>query len=279
MNSSSLKMTPEKEKSVKKLLDAKGFEFFGQDHAFWHARSGGVHVIFYRSGSVVIQGSQGEREIWAGRISGDAAVKVMPAATVLGLDESGKGDYFGPLVLAGAVVSPENEEAVRMSGVRDSKVLSNDAVTKAFLKIQNALPSVARVIEPEEYNALYLKHGNVTRLLVAEYDGIIRKLKKEKPGLVILDQFPMTHDQKEKLRRDHPEIRIETKAEKYPAVALASVIARHHFIHWLNQATRTYGLDLPFGCGPRAAALFSRLKKQKAPFFHQVAKTHFREQD
>ena len=90
--------------------------------------------------------------------------RLAPAGTI-GTDESGKGDYFGPLVVAGVYVPDGGREVLAALGVRDSKTLSDGQVERLARAVREAYPTAVVAIGPERYNALYAKVGNLNRLL------------------------------------------------------------------------------------------------------------------
>ena len=108
----------------------------------------------------------------------------------LGTDESGKGDYFGPLVVAGLFL-PEGQEAVLAElGVRDSKKFSDARVQEMAQLLQRGYTYSLVVIGPEKYNALYAKMKNLNRLLAWAHARVIENiLEKVDCRRVITDQF------------------------------------------------------------------------------------------
>jgi ribonuclease HIII len=270
--------------AVKEMLRNYGFRFADQEHAFWHAETGGSHVIFYRNGTVLLQGRDPAGEKWYRELTGgDADETFGPAGAgkqdkVLGLDESGKGDYFGPLVLAGAVVSVKDEKALKTAGVEDSKNLYDSKIKSVFLKLKEKTEFQVRVIEPEEYNELYSVHKNLNRLMMDEYKKLIGKFSLKKYDRIILDQFSSSDKQNQDLKNSlSKEILIVTKGESNTSVALASIVARYHFIDWIAKASGRLGFEVPIGSGPLSGDLFRRLKNGgDRKLFLSVAKAHFK---
>src|SRR3989441_11752821 len=108
----------------------------------------------------------------------------------IGIDESGKGDYFGPLVIAGVYVAREQEEQLRAAGVRDSKTLSDKKATALAEQIRALCPSTIVVIGPERYNSLHASFKNLNRLLAWGHARAIENLLEHVScDRVVADQF------------------------------------------------------------------------------------------
>jgi ribonuclease HIII len=267
--------------AVKEKLQKEGFSFSEQEHAFWHAESGGTHIIFYRSGTVLLQGKDHEREKWFEVLRGTGPGGKKDAGhndRVLGLDESGKGDFFGPLVLAGAVVSGHDHKELSGIGVEDSKKLSDGKIKDIFRKLRDHAEFQVRVIEPEEYNRLYTVHKNLNRLMMDEYKKLIGKFGADRYDRIILDQFSSSDRQNSDLRHSlDKEILIVTRAESNASVALASIVARYHFVDWIERTSRRVGFEIPIGSGPVSGQLFRKLKNgTDRELFLSLAKAHFK---
>ena len=81
----------------------------------------------------------------------------------LGIDESGKGDFFGPLVVAGVFVDGTLPRQLLDLGVKDSKQITSDQKALDLADAIKDLITLDRcnviVISPEKYNELYVKFG------------------------------------------------------------------------------------------------------------------------
>ncbi|MBR2144169.1 MAG: ribonuclease HIII, partial [Akkermansia sp.] len=161
-----------------------------------------------------------------------------------GVDESGKGDYFGPLVVAG-VYSDERcaAELVRL-GCKDSKSIPDDKKIHAIAeKIKKTAGVVYEVIciGPRRYNELYSEMGNLNRLLAWGHARVIAALHEKVPTCprALSDQFANEWVLKRALGQRHIPVQLEqrTKAESDVAVAAASILARDRFVQWVQQAS------------------------------------------
>jgi ribonuclease HIII len=196
----------------------------------------------------------------------------------IGVDESGKGDYFGPLVIAACYVGPEH--LAELDGVKDSKKLTDALALKLSLTIKRVCPHALVVIGPAKYNELYAKIANLNRLLAWGHARAIEDiLGKVECDHVISDQFADPSGLKRALMEKGRTVRLESRvrAEADIAVAAASVLARAEFLRRLKGLADQWETELPKGAGAnvdQAARVFVANKgRENLP---QVAKMHFK---
>lgn len=196
----------------------------------------------------------------------------------IGVDESGKGDYFGPLVVAACLMTPEAE--AHLTSLRESKALSDRAVLSLEKEIKEHCPHEIVLISPAKYNELYEKLRNLNKLLAWGHARAIESLLQKHPTEeVICDQFASADTLRKALMAQgcSANVHIRVRAEDDPAVAAASVLARARFLSYLQWASKTWGVSLPKGAGEgvlHAAKHFIALHG-----FHnlkEVAKLHFK---
>jgi ribonuclease HIII len=172
----------------------------------------------------------------------------------MGIDESGKGDFFGPLVVAGAYVDPELAKVMREMNVRDSKTITSDDkaldMGRDLRKLLGRRFSVVR-IGPEAYNRLYAKMRNVNRILAWGHARCIENMLDVLPDCprAISDQFGSKEQVERALMKKGRKIELvqRHKAESDLAVAAASVIAREIFLRSLMDLEKQYSLRFPKG--------------------------------
>jgi len=203
-----------------------------------------------------------------------------PAGTI-GTDESGKGDYFGPLVVAGVCVPADGREALAALGVRDSKTLSDGQAERLARAVREAYPIAVVAIGPERYNALYAKVGNLNRLLAWAHARVIENLLERIPECreAISDQFGDARVLERALLERGRRISLtqRPRAESDPVVAAASIVARAEFLRRLDALSARFGMPLPKGAGPPVlAAGRAFVARHGADALGQVAKLHFR---
>lgn len=216
-----------------------------------------------------------------------------------GSDESGKGDYFGPLVVACCYVDEEICEKLREAGVKDCKQMTDKAVLAAGAKIRKLLgPDRWAFVKigPAAYNRLYAKIKNVNRLLAWAHGTCIESLLEKRPGCpkVVVDQFARTEDvMKRAMKERGKKIVLEQrhKAESDIAVAAASVVARELFLRSLIASLPDYGLAaatetdpvgaIPKGSSdPRIRELAEKCVREKGPgWIMEHCKAHFQTTD
>lgn len=205
---------------------------------------------------------------------------VSPAAGRIGTDESGKGDYFGPLVIAGFFL-PEGQEAVLAEmGVRDSKRMTDNRVRETAAVLRRGYPHAVVAIGPEKYNQLYAKMKNLNRLLAWGHARVIENVLEHVPaGRAVTDQFGDASLVRNALMAKGRTIELEqrTGAEEDPAVAAASILARDEFLRRLKALSEEAGMDLPKGASSAVEEAAVRLVRLHGPdSLERYAKTHFR---
>ena len=198
----------------------------------------------------------------------------------IGIDESGKGDYFGPLVIAAVHVTPENEPDLRLVGPRDSKRMSDGRVLEMAPDIKVICRHSVVAIGPQRYNELYKKIGNLNKLLAWGHARALENILAETDcGLAISDQFGDERLIQQALLDKGKRIRLiqRHKAEDDLAVAAASVLARAEFLLRLKRLSEEIGTTLPKGAS-NAVELAARMviKKHGQEALERVAKLHFK---
>ncbi len=199
----------------------------------------------------------------------------------IGCDESGKGDYFGPLVIAAVYVDEQSETRLQRLGARDSKMLTDNRMLGMAEEIKKLCPHVVVPVEPKRYNELYAKTGNLNRLLAWGHAWTLEQLLEKTPcNLAIIDQFGDPSYVLNALREKGRQITIEqrTHAEEDIAVAAASILARASFVQILEQLSKSAGVALPKGASdpsivPVGRGIVARGEKERLAEF---AKLHFR---
>jgi ribonuclease HIII len=257
-----------------------------------------TNVVFYESGKLVVQGN-GTREfvefVLEPRILGKAQLGYETVldpellAPRLGVDESGKGDFFGPLCIAGVYVNASVVESWKDSGIRDSKNISSDRrMAELAEKIRKSPGCIVKVVTigNEAYNRLYAKMRTVNALLAWGHARVIENLLEERhrmnpaPVRAISDQFASSKAVvAQALMRFGRELELvqRHRAETDVAVAAASIVARHEYVTRLAQLGREYNLALPKGASAAVDAAGKEFVARYGPdALGKVAKLHFR---
>jgi len=197
----------------------------------------------------------------------------------IGVDESGKGDFFGPLVIAACYVGPEH--LAELEGVKDSKKLTDPMALRLADIIKRYCPHSVIAIGPAKYNELYAKFRNLNTLLAWGHARAIENVLEQHPAtMVISDEFAKGgHAVKNALYEKGKTLQFisAVRAEQDLAVAAASVLARAEFLRKLKRLGEDFGMTLPKGAStPVLDAGASFVRKYGAEKLSQVAKTHFK---
>jgi ribonuclease HIII len=294
MNSYTHALTVNQAANLRTLLAELGFEFSLKPHTLFFAQKNKLSVAVYEKGPKVLVQGKGVQEFvqfeLEPRILGEAKLGYEEVHSPrmfephFGIDESGKGDFFGPLVVAGVYVERGIARKLLDAGVQDSKRIGSDARIRTLAKIiRGTAGGVVDVvlIGPARYNELYEKLGNLNKLLGWGHARVIENLLAKKPDCrrALSDQFADARVIERSLMQHGRKINIEqrTKAESDVAVAAASILAREAFVDWLDRQGKTLGLRLGRGVSEDVKTTAERLATERGPeILRQVAKVHFR---
>lgn len=298
MTSYTSKLSDDQAAALKSWLQAHGYSFRQLPYARFAAEKEKTNLVFYESGKLVVQGKGThdfvefvlEPEILKqARLGYEAVLNPELLLPRLGVDESGKGDFFGPLCIAGVYINEDVVKRWKDSGIRDSKNISSDKRIRELAELIRDTPGCvtnAVCIGNEKYNRLYAKMRSVNTLLAWGHARVIENLMGLKykmnppPVRAISDQFAsnketvakalMTMGRTVELVQKH-------RAEEDPAVAAASILARHEFVTRLGNLEKQFGRVLPKGASAAVdAAAKAFVEKHGAQNLPKVAKMHFR---
>ncbi len=299
IKSYSLKLTQIQLAKLTKIVNDGTWDLGEIPYAHWKAKKENVSVAAYNSGKCVIQG-KGTGEflefILEPQITGvlddihsssppsendaDASLPLPHA----GIDESGKGDYFGPLVIATVFVDQSMECALLDAGVKDSKIIKSE---KKIIKIASEIRNIVKgkfaivAIGPEAYNRLYDNIKNLNKLLAWGHARVLEDLLTKTPEckVALSDKFGNESLIKNALLEQGKKITLhqKTKGESDIAVAAASIIARDEFVRRLHQLGEPLGIELPKGASAKVEEM-----AREAVLTHgrdvlaKIAKLHFK---
>ncbi|MBD3233400.1 MAG: ribonuclease HIII [candidate division Zixibacteria bacterium] len=202
--------------------------------------------------------------------------------SVVGIDEAGKGDYFGPLVIAAAGVTPMQEIKLKAAGVADSKNIDDKSVIEIAKRIAVLCSHDVVVIGPEKYNELYSKFGNLNRLLAWGHARALENvLKKGEFKVAISDKFSRKDELRSTLFQKGKEIELieKPRAEAEVCVATASIIARATFLNRLQKLSKACGVKLPKGATHILDVAKKLVEKVGKEQLGKYAKLHFKTTD
>ncbi len=294
MNVFTALLNQEQVEKLRALLDQLGFTFSPKPYTIFFAQKNKLSIAVYEKGPKILVQGKGVEEFvqfeLEPKILGEARLGYEEVHSPemfephFGVDESGKGDFFGPLVIAGVYVDRGIARKFLEAGVQDSKRISSDArihaLAESIRKIAGGLYEVV-LIGPEKYNELYVKFKNLNALLGWGHARVIENLLAKKPDCprALSDKFADARVIEKALLQHGQSIKMEqrTKAESDPAVAAASILAREGFVNWLEKRGRSLGVRL--GRGVSAAVKKTAadiVAANGAAALQQIAKVHFR---
>jgi ribonuclease HIII len=287
-------LSAEQADRLRAILVDRGWKFESRPYTLYFAQKDKLTAAVYEKGpKLVLQGKGTEEFIQftlEPEILGEAKLGYEevhnPAmfAPHFGVDESGKGDFFGPLVIAGVYTDLAITREFLQAGIQDSKRIGSDQRIRNFASLIRSTPGAVSsvvAIGPERYNVLYQKFGNLNKLLAWGHARVIENLLEAKPDCprALSDQFANPRLIKQALMTKGQAIELEqrTKAESDLAVAAASILARERFIDWLRDARKTYGRELLRGVSEPVKQAARDLVAQHGPdVLSKIAKTHFK---
>jgi len=198
----------------------------------------------------------------------------------IGTDESGKGDYFGPLVVAGVFVPEAQQEVLQELGVKDSKRVSDNRVKEMADLIKKGYKHSVVAIGPEKYNELYGKLRNLNRILAWAHARAIENILEEVACVkAITDQFGDRLFVENAMMKKGKNIQLiqRPQAEEDMAVAAASILARAEFLRRLYFLSQDFGIELPKGSSPKSEEVgWELVDKHGKDVLRKVAKVHFK---
>lgn len=282
-------------KLAKKLmadLESQGFTLSIPPYTIFAAKKPGISCTLYQSGKITVQGKEMapflefylEPEILhTFSFSHPSAAKEIPEIARIGIDESGKGDFFGPLCIAGVFAKGEDIPLLQSLGVKDSKNLTDNQIRKIALKIKEHFSYHLVRISPAKYNEIYSQFKNLNRLLAWGHATTIESLV-EKTGCreVIVDQFADKSVVELALKRKKLCVKLTQRhrAEEDLVVAAASILAREAFLEGLDKMAREFHMTFPKGASKATIAAGKKfLENYGKEMVAQVAKLHFKTLD
>src|SRR5258708_24236369 len=236
MNSYTQPLTNEQATKLRVLLDELGFEFSPKEYTIFFGQKNKLSVAVYEKGRKVLIQGKGVEELvkfeLEPKIVGEAKLgyEEVHAPEMFephfGVDESGKGDFFGPLVIAGVYVDRGIARRLIDAGVQDSKRIGSDARIRALAdEIRKTSMGLAEVvlIGPAKYNELYEKFGNLNKLLAWGHARVIENLLAKKPDCPrsLSDQFADARIIEQSLLRHGRKIAIQQRPRAASDIASA----------------------------------------------------------
>ena len=287
-------LTTQQAEGLRTVLKRDGFEFSEKPYTLFAAKKGKLNVSVYEKGpKVLVQGKETEdfvkftlepEVLGEARLGYEEVHQPDMFEPHFGIDESGKGDYFGPLVIAGIYTDATSTRALMDAGIMDSKRISSANRIRTLAKLIRATPGIHEAvvaIGPERYNELHTSFGNVNRLLAWGHARAIARLHEQRPDCprALSDQFAQPAVLQRALKQQKIDIQLDqrTKAESDVAVAAASILARERFVDWMDKTSTASDVTLPLGASDAVIAAGKQLVERHGPAaLDRTAKKHFR---
>lgn len=262
------------------------------------AKNSDTAITVYNSGKVLFQGAGASREAsrWGGSNEGSQTVakpkaheeqlpKNLASLSVVGSDETGTGDFFGPVTVAACYVPAHKIDLVKELGVKDSKQLTDELMRQIVPNLKETLVHSVLTVSNLKYNEIQQQGNSQGKIKALLHNKalmhVLRKMDEEKPDYILIDQFAK-RDTYYNYLKDEPhvvreDVLFSTKAESvHLSVAAASILARVAFLEEMDHLSANVGIILPKGAGPKvdeiAAKILMRYGEKK---LKTMTKWHF----
>jgi ribonuclease HIII len=287
------KLNPAQMDRLRAICDAKGWRPFEVAYARFAFKGPDANVTAYESGKVVIAGKGTEEFVTMtlepevtgeARLGYDEVLNPEWFEPHAGLDESGKGDFFGPVVAATVIADKTAIESWIKAGAKDSKKIAEAQILKLDRLIRETPGAVVETVycSMSKYNELMARpRANLNSLLAWQHGtALLAALARKPVARGLLDQFSEQPLVQRELKRKGLEgftLDMRTKAESDPVVAAASIVARAEYVRIMHRLSERFGGPLLKGASAavktQAAQIMERFGTRALGDF---AKLHFR---
>jgi ribonuclease HIII len=279
--------------TLRRILAARGWEQAVVAYARFAYKGPTCNVTAYESGKLVVAGKGTEEFVTmtlepdvtqAAKLGYDEVNHPDWFELHAGLDESGKGDFFGPVVAATVIADRSAIEAWIAAGVKDSKKVAESQIIKLdkLIRETHGVAVAVCLCGMPKYNLIMGRpYANLNKLLAWQHaTALVQALGRKKAPRGLLDQFtkqPLVQRELKKMGVTDFDLQMRTKAEEDPVVAAASVVARAEFVRQMHALSREFGAPLQKGAGPLVKAQAHQIiERFGARALGTFAKLHFR---
>lgn len=296
MNNIVLHFSLEEIDYIKKHYENFKIESKGQGVLF-SAKLKDTVITIYKSGKIMFQGNGAEREASQfshlkqvsssskPKVKGDTLPKNISTLSIIGSDETGTGDYFGPITVASVYVSKEKIPLLEEYGVKDSKMITDKYIREIAPMIIKTCPHSILVLRNDKYNKLQqsgMSQGKMKALLHNQaIKHVLEKIAPEKPEYILIDQFAERGIYYNYLKNEKEIVKdnvlFSTKAEQlHVAVAAASIVARFAFLKEMDRLSEMIGMELQKGASSKVDIMAAKIwKEQGEDVLRSISKCHF----
>lgn len=277
---------PSVSEKLKTELLRRGFEIAKPQYTLFQAKKPGITCTLYTSGKLVVQGKEKDELILyylepeiLGTFTYAQPKEKQDTSPHIGVDESGKGDFFGPLCTAAVYADEKGIEQLIEWNVCDSKKIPDPKIRTLAASIRSHFPYSELRILPEKYNALYLQFRNLNALLGWCHATVIGDLARTTSCTkALIDQFAKEEVVASQLRAKslHIDLKQMHRAESDPIVAAASILARASFLEEMDKLSKSIGIELPKGASKHVLSAGRRIAQERGvKTLDTVSKSHF----
>ncbi len=272
---------------LRRDLESQGFTISKPQYTVFSAKKKGLCCTLYESGKLMVQGKETpnfmefylEPEI-LGTFNYSYTDLNIDKTGRIGIDEAGKGDFFGPLCVAGVYAEGEVIAKLKEAGVKDSKNMTDKSILKLAKEIRKLCKVTVVKFNPLKYNELYDKFRNLNHLLAWGHSTAIENLVRETGcRKVIVDQFAAEHVVESALKKKNLDVDLTQRhrAEEDIVVAAASIIARQEFVMGIDKLSEQWDVNLPKGASKQVIdAGVKFLRRHGKENLNKVGKSHFK---
>ena len=254
-------------------------------------------ITAYKSGKVMFQGAGAQREAarWSTgattttskitNTKGDKLPENFATFSVIGSDETGTGDYFGPVTVAAVYVPADKIALVQELGVKDSKQLTDEYMRKIAPDLMKVCPHSILTLRNDKYNAIQARgysQGKIKALLHNQaLKHVLTKIAPDKPDYILIDQFAERGIYYNHIKNEKQIIRenvlFSTKAENlHVAVATASILARYAFLKEMDKLAEIVGFPIQKGASGKVDEMAAKIwLKHGEETLKSMTKWHF----
>ncbi|MFZ1519325.1 MAG: ribonuclease HIII [Ignavibacteriaceae bacterium] len=268
---------------ISKILSSEGFSVTCADKKLYNyeiivnSKSEQVKVLVYygkKGVKSILQGNPETKiykivnnQLFGKGLFDDQKVDEVVFTDYIGTDESGKGDYFGPLVVAAVYINNQTKILLEKIGVKDSKLFSDNNIKILETSIKKIIGDNFSIIQinPEKYNQLYESFNNLNKIMGWAHAKAIESLvEKTNCENVISDKFGNEKLINDELKKKNVNVNLfqTAKGERYTAVAAASILARAKVVDWFYHKSREFGYEIPKGGGEAVNIVAKRILQQ-----------------
>lgn len=293
LSSYTVKLDDAQMATLEEICRARGWQPFEVAYTRFAFKGTNCNVSAYTSGKVVIAGRGTEEFVQmtlepevtgVAKLGYDEVINPEWFEPHAGLDESGKGDFFGPVVAATVIADRHGIEALIKAGVKDSKTIADPQIMRLdkIIRATRGVTAETCFCGMDKYNELMSRpRANLNRLLAWQHGiALIKALEKQRVPRGLLDQFtksPLVQDEIKRKGVTGFDLAMRTKAESDPVVAAASIVARAEFVRIMHSLSEQFGGKLLKGASgavkDQAAEI---IDKFGARALGRFAKLHFR---